>query len=58
MQQAAADKAHAELMKELGQQNQAYDELVAYLDQHDEYLKAREARAGAAIMRMVAVEGV
>lgn len=46
-EQAAADKAHAELMKELGQQNQAYDELVAYLDQHDEYLKAREAETKA-----------
>lgn len=45
--QQKAEREYAAQMKELGQQNQAYDELVAYLDQHDEYLKAREAETKA-----------
>lgn len=45
--QQKVEREYAAQMKELGQQNQAYDELVAYLDQHDEYLKAREAETKA-----------
>ena len=41
-QQAEADREYAALMRELGQQNKSYDDLVQYLDQHEEYLRAKD----------------
>ena len=40
--QMEVDRQYAELMRELGQQNQSYDALVEYLDQHEEYLRAKD----------------
>lgn len=40
--QLDVERQYADLMKQIGQQNQSYESLVQYLDEHDNYLKAKE----------------